>query len=371
MDHIIFASTVYTGSSILYNQLIQIKNGRITSINPGNKTDGIISVHSISSGFTDIHINGGSHLHFTKNPEVESLRDIDNSCSALGTAYSLPSLITSPLENIIKGIEAIKNYQQQNPNGGIFGMHLEGPFINPLKRGAHLLKYIRLPTDGELKEIIRHGRDIIKVMTIAPELFNHKQLELLLDSGITISAGHSNANFSDASMAFTQGVHMVTHLYNAMSPFSHRSPGLVGAAFEADQVYTPIIPDGFHVDFAAVRTAYRLKKDKLILISDALFTGRKLHHFQWEEFNASLINNQYINSEGNLAGSAISIGEAVHNAVYKIGIPIDQAIEMVTIRPAKALGMDRSLGKIATGYPARFTVFDDSLKIFKVLNYLD
>lgn len=369
MTDTIFASRLYSGSSVLENQLIHIDKGRITSLEPGTALPGMKSVSCIAPGFTDIHINGGSKFHFTKKPDVETVEDIDLSSRGTGTAYTLPSLITSPLDNIFKGIDAVKTYRDKNPHGGVLGMHLEGPFLNPLKRGAHLLEYIKKPSDADLEAIIRKGKDVISLLTIAPECFHPDQIQLLLDSGITISVGHSNATYEESHRAFDQGIQLVTHLYNAMSPFSHRSPGLIGAALDHPSVYAPIILDGAHCDFAAASIAYKMKKDKLFLISDALFIDRKVKDFKWGSFDAFLENDQYMNSEGNLAGAAISLAEGVRNAVYKVGIPLQEAVEMATSRPAQALGIAASYGYISNGYPAVFTIFDDKLETFELLDF--
>jgi N-acetylglucosamine-6-phosphate deacetylase len=370
MEQTIFASKVYTGTSVLENQLITSYKGRITGITPGVVADADVRVQNLSAGFIDAHINGGDNFHFTQDASIRGVEDIDQGSSALGTAYTLPSLITSPIENILQGIQAIASYRELNPDSGVLGMHLEGPYLNPLKRGAHLLKYIKKPETTELQMLIKAGKDQIRLLTIAPEMFSTDQIKLLLDSGIIISAGHSNATYEQATSAFEQGIRLVTHLYNAMSPFQHRSPGLVGAAFDHPEVYAPIILDNTHCDFSAARVAYKIKKDKLFLISDALFTGRKVKSFKWESFDAQLINDQYVNAEGNLAGATISLGEAVYNAVNHIGVPLAEAIEMVTLRPAAAIGLSHSLGQVAIGYPARFTSFDDELQHFQVISHM-
>jgi N-acetylglucosamine-6-phosphate deacetylase len=369
MEQTIFASKVYTGTVVLENQLITSSNGRIATIAPGLSTAADLQVQNLSAGFIDVHINGGNNFHFTQEASIRGVGDIDYGASALGTAYTLPSLITSPIENIFQGIQAIAAYRHSNPNSGVLGMHLEGPYLNPDKRGAHLLKYIKKPETKELQMLINAGKGHIRLLTIAPEMFSADQIKLLLDSGITISAGHSNATYEQASAAFALGIRLVTHLYNAMSPFQHRSPGLVGATFDHPEVYAPIILDNTHCDLSAASVAYKIKKEKLFLISDALFTGRMVKKFQWESFDARLIGDQYVNSEGNLAGATISLGEAVYNAVNHIGIPLAEAVEMVTSRPAAALGIGDSLGQIAVGYPARFTSFDDELQQFQVISY--
>ena len=367
MSKQIFAKKLFTEYSILENQLISFDNHLITKIESTNQNPGVDSFDNICAGLFDIHINGGEKFHFTQKPDTDTLEDIDSANFKYGTAYSLPTIITSSTENILKGIEATKAYIQQNPGSGIPGMHLEGPFLNPLKRGAHLEAYVRKPTNAELEEIVKYGKGIIKMITIAPEMFSTEQIELLLESGITISAGHSNATYSQAQGAFGQGIQIITHLYNAMSPLQHRQPGLVGATFDNPYVYAPLIIDGVHCDFGAASIAYKIKKDKLILISDALFLGQKVTKFNWGEFDATLKNGQYTNSEGNLAGATISLADAISNAVKFVEIPLIEALAMSTIRPARALGMADQLGKVEVGYPSTFTSFSDDLAKFSVI----
>lgn len=363
----IFANHVYTGETVLEKQLITCEKGHIVAINQGNAKDADEVVEHIAPGFFDIQVNGGAAYHFTAHPHEDCLSDIEETCLADGTAFVLPTLITSSMDNILMGIESVKNYKKKHPQSGILGMHLEGPFINPVKRGAHLLKYIRKPERALIEEIIKYGKDTILQMTLAPEVFDQDMLALLQDSGIALAIGHTNASFEEANRAFDQGVKQVTHLFNAMSPFQHRSPGVVGAVLADERVYAPIVLDGRHVDFAAAAIAYKLKRDKFFLISDALFLGKKKAHFQWEEFDATLKNDEYVNSEGNLAGANISLMDAVQNAIKHLGASTQEAIEMATRRPAEAVGIHHRIGKIAPGYPARFTGFDAALQHARVL----
>ncbi|WP_025763980.1 N-acetylglucosamine-6-phosphate deacetylase [Dyadobacter tibetensis] len=363
----IFAENVYTGTGHLTNQVVTIQDHKISALAPAEYTGDLPFYSHLAPGLFDIHINGGERFHFTQKPDEETLADIALASESTGTACTLPTLITSGTDNILKGLEAVRSYQQKKPFSGIIGMHLEGPFINIKKRGAHLPQYIRRPEDTELKEIIAAGKGVLKLITVAPEQLSGAQIALLQEAGIIVSAGHSDASYQQAAKAFGQGIGIVTHLYNAMSSFQHRAPGLVGATFDHPEIYAPIILDGVHCDYAAARVAYQLKKDRMILISDALFLNQKVKSFQWGEFDAQLIEGQYRNKEGNLAGGAISLGQAVHNAVYEVGIPLREAVEMASTRPAKALGMDHEMGKIATGYPSIFTSFNDSLTQFEVL----
>ncbi|KQS31319.1 N-acetylglucosamine-6-phosphate deacetylase [Dyadobacter sp. Leaf189] len=365
----LFASQVFTGSEVVKDQLIQIVEGKIASMEYAQPDPGVTRIPNLAAGLFDSHINGGERFYFTERADEETIDDIYTASVNTGTAYVLPTLITSPHTNILKGIEATRSYMEKNPGSGVLGMHLEGPFLNPIKRGAHLTEFVRKPTNAELEEIIAVGKGIIRLITIAPEMFTEDQIRMLLDSGIIVSAGHSNATYDEAVKAFGQGIQLVTHLYNAMSAFGHRSPGLVGATFDTESVYAPLIIDGVHCDFGAASVAYKIKKDKLFLISDALFLGEKVTEFKWGEFDAYLKNGRYTNSDGNLAGATISLADAVRNAVQIVGIPLQEAIEMATIRPAQALGLADQIGKIEIGYPAVFTTFNDDLSDFQVLKY--
>lgn len=369
MKQAIVNATVHTGDEILTNKIVIVENGKVQAITselPEDCASIDLQGQHLAAGFIDIHINGGERLYFTQSPNEEAIHDIYESGLQYGTTHVLPCLITSSLENILQGIEAIKNYRLKY-NNGVIGMHLEGPFINPVKRGAHLLKYVRNPTNAELEEIIRYGKDVITLMTIAPECFTDEQLEMLLDSGINIAEGHSNATYEQAQHGFAKGIQLITHLFNAMTQFGHRSPGLVGACLSNENVYTPIILDGAHCDYAAARLAYKLKKDKLVLISDALFLSKKRTQFVWEGFNVKLQDGFYRNDEGNLAGATISMADAVRNAVRELNVTVDEAIKMATCRAAAAIKMEDKIGKIKPGYPATFVQFTEDLSVMHAL----
>lgn len=370
MKKAIINGIVHTGEEI-NNDVIIIENGIIISVQKEIPTDiPLIDLKGshISAGFIDIQINGGERLYFSQNPTEETIRDIYETSLKYGTTHTLPCLISSSKETILQGIEAIRNYKAKY-NNGVLGMHLEGPFLNPLKRGAHSINQVRKPTNSELEEIIRYGKDVIKVITIAPECFTDEQLDMLLESGIVISAGHSTMTYKEAQYYFSKGIKLVTHLFNAMTQFGHREPGLVGATFENESVYAPVILDGAHCDYAAAKLAYKLKQDKFFLISDAAFLGRKVSSFKWENFDAHLENGFYRNDEGNLAGASISMEEAVQNAFNHLNVSADEAIKMATCRVAAAINMENQFGKIKPGFPASFVTFNDDLSRIETLNY--
>ncbi len=358
---------VFSGGQVLKNQSITIENGIITAIDSlaeGEKSE----IKNICPAFVDIHINGGEEHHFTANPTEVTLKDIETAALKNGVAHTLPTLITSSLENIDKGIEAIRSYKEKNPQTGILGMHLEGPFLDVKKRGAHLEKYLLQPTDEALDRIIKNGKGIIKMITIAPEHFSPSQIDKLLVSGIAVSLGHSNAGFEQSNAAFSQGVTLVTHLFNAMSALGHREPGLVGATLINNDVYAPIILDDVHVDKHVAKLAFEAKKGKLFLISDALFQNHKKKEFKWEEFDAELQNGNYINADGNLAGATISMVDAIQNAADWFDIPLEKAIYMATELPLLAIKEKRKIGKIAVGYEARLCTFANNLEDINIFS---
>lgn len=371
MKQAIINTTVHTGDEIITNGVIIIENGKIISVQkdiPNDLETIDLKGKHISAGFIDIQINGGEQLYFSQTPTEEAIQDIYDASLKYGTTQVLPCLISSSHETILQGIEAVRNYRDKHKNG-VIGMHLEGPFLNPLKRGAHSIDQVRKPTNAELEEIIRLGKDVIKVITIAPECFTDEQLNMLLESDIVISIGHSTVTHKEAQVYFSKGIKLVTHLFNAMTQFGHREPGLVGAALENENVFAPVILDGAHCDYAAAKLAYKLKQDKFFLISDATFLGRKVEIFNWDNFDAHLDNGFYRNDDGNLAGATISMLEAVQNAYNHLDVSADEAIKMATSRVASAIGLADKFGKIKAGYPATFVQFNDDLSEIETLDF--
>jgi N-acetylglucosamine-6-phosphate deacetylase len=367
MKQAIVNGIVHTGDEILNNAVVIIENGIIISVqNEIPEAVNLIDLKGkhLSAGLIDIQINGGEKFYFSQSPTEETINDIYETSLKYGTTHTLPCLISSSNETILQGIEAIRSYKEKYKNG-VLGMHLEGPFLNPLKRGAHSATQVRKPTNSELEEIIHYGKDVIKVITIAPECFTEEQLDMLLESDIVVSIGHTTITYAEAQYYFSKGINLVTHLFNAMTQFGHREPGLVGAIFENESIHAPIILDGAHCDYSSARIAHKLKKDKLFLISDATFLGRKIQNFKWENFDAHLENGFYRNEEGSLAGATISMDEAVKNAFDHLNVSVDEAIKMATSQVASAIKMDKEIGNIKSGFPAQFVTFNDDLSLIE------
>lgn len=340
------------------------KAGVITSLDflseiPSDTTsyDQVIDLSGdyLAPGMIDIQLNGGYTKYFSLTPDLDTLAEMTDASLEFGTPFFYATLISSPLDVVHRAIDVVRTAMQSNPY--LLGMHLEGPFLNPQRKGAHNASLLHSPTDAELEEVLERGKGVIKLITIAPEMLTHAQIELIQRSGIQVSFGHSEATYEEAMELFDRGVNIVTHLYNAMSAFTHRAPGLTGAALLHPDVYTPLILDGRHCHWAAARLAYRLKGDKLILLTDAAVLGRRMQEMAWEGLHAILTpDGFYVNPEGNLAGAAISMGEAVEHACKHLGVSPAEAMDMASGRVAKAIGVwGEKLGHIAVGYRAVFT----------------
>ena len=316
-------------------------------------------------GFIDLQLNGAAGTVFKFDLNEYSLKKTFETHLKYGTTSWLPTMVSASHADIIKSIEVVKEFQGRY---GILGMHLEASYFNIKKRGAHQSEFIRKPNDEELLEIVKKGAGVIKFMTIAPEMFTDKQINLLTDSGIKLSAGHSNASYTQSQHAFNMGVSKVTHLYNAMSSFTSREPGLTGAVLDNENIYAGIIVDGVHSHYSSVRIAVKLKKDKLILVSDSSF----LEHPEKEFFiyGMKVIQNggYCISVDGTLAGSNIAMYHGFYNMVNHVGIPKERAVDMASLVPAKYLGIDGFYGKIEKGSFADFVILNKDLQIKGVIN---
>lgn len=366
------ARLISDGQELSASSLV-VANGHICSVG-ADKTaeyEQVIDLegHILTPGLIDIQINGGYTRYFSLTPDAETIAEVTEACLEHATPYFYITLISSPVQTIFTAIDAVRAAMQTNPH--ILGMHLEGPFLNPIRKGAHNAQIICSPTLDTLRELIEYGRGVIRMITLAPEMWSPEAIDLILESGIQISLGHSEATYEEAMALFDRGVHIVTHLYNAMSAFTHRSPGLVGASLEHPEVYTPLILDGRHCHPAAARLAYKLKGEQFILLTDAAVLGRRMKEMAWEGLHAILTpEGYYVNPDGNLAGSAISMPEAVSNAMSYLGVTFAEAVDMGTRRVARAIGMQDKLGRLAEGYQAAFSVFAPDLSSSHSLSLL-
>jgi N-acetylglucosamine-6-phosphate deacetylase len=312
----------------------------------------------IAPAFIDLQIYGAYGKLLAVYPETDSLIKLKEYCERGGAAFCLPTVATNTKEVFYNCIDAIRDYWE-NDGKGILGLHLEGPWINPAKCGAHIESLIHSPTINEAEEILNYGKGVIRMITLAPEVCSKEVIELILSQQIIISAGHSNASYDEAKTGFANGITAVTHLYNAMSPLQQRQPGLVGAAMDDNNVMASIIPDGYHVDYAGLRIAKQIMKERLFVITDAV-TETSSGYYQHKQ-----VGDKY--EAGNiLSGSALTMNKALQNLVNFGGIDLSEALRMCSCYPAKVLGMKKN-GKIEKGYDARMVVLDDKMQVKQLL----
>jgi N-acetylglucosamine-6-phosphate deacetylase len=308
--------------------------------------------------FIDLQIYGGNGKLFSQELSLEAIDATDDYCITGGCSRFMITVATNSLEKMLTAIETIKAYQQENQNG-LLGLHLEGPYINPIKRGAHIEQFIRQATVEEIQQLIDRADGVIKMITLAPELCSNEIIELLQQHEIILSAGHSNATYYEATNAFNKGFTAATHLFNAMSPLQSREPGMVGAIYNHQKVMSSIVCDGIHTDFASVSISKKIMKERLFLITDAVTETSG-------EYSHLLNKDHYTLPNGTLSGSALTMIKAVNNCVDAAGISFDEALRMASLYPSNAAGLQKQFGKIEKGYKADFTILSKEKKVKKV-----
>ena len=359
MRTIFTADKIFTGSAWLPDHSIIIEDELIVDVLPtvslSSETEVEKHLPIIAPAFIDVQIYGATKKLFATYPTADSLEKLYDHCIAGGTNYFLPTAATNTTDVFYKCIDAIKAYWEKGGKG-VLGFHIEGPWINKLKRGAHIESIIHSPSVDEVKDLLAYGKDVIKIITLAPEVCSKEVVDLILSEGIIISAGHSNATFAEGTNAFENGIPTATHLFNAMSALHHREPGLPAAVLQHPSVMASIIPDGYHVDFEMISIAKQIMKERLFVITDAVTeTNEGLYPHQ-------LAGDKY-ESNGILSGSALTMAKGVKNLVDKTGIELSEALRMASLYPARLLGMSNSLGMIKKGYKADFVFLNEVLSV--------
>lgn len=345
---------------------VQIRNGKITSFNPDNSDDEVIEGKGryLSPGFIDIHIHGAGN-HDTMEGTFDALETISKTIAEHGTTTFLPTTMTVDTKEIRKAVEAAKVAQGQVSGASIGGVHLEGPFINEGAIGAQNPKYVQKPTLEAFKAMVGNNLDLIKNITMAPEVEGALELiPYLRENGINVAMGHSVATYEQAMEGIRAGVNHSTHLFNAMTPFTHRKPGVVGAIFDTD-ITTETISDGIHVSYPSLRTAYKIKtSDKVLLITDAMMACGM------PDGTYSLGGQAVISKEGAarltsgaLAGSILTMDKAVKNVFEHTNLPLHEVIKMASYNGALFIGAEKNTGKIALNYDADLLILSDDLKV--------
>ncbi len=363
MTYAFFNATIYTGKEIVSDKVL---------ITIGNKIKGLVEMDSIpegaikincqkgiiAPGLIDLQIYGGGGHLFSNKPTKTALKSMINSLLSSGTTGFLLTLATNSIDVFKESIKVVR----ENPHPALLGLHFEGPYLNPVKRGAHIIEYIKRPERNEVENLLEEAAGVLKMMTLAPEMCTPEIINLFTDNGVIVSAGHSNATFEEAVLGFENGVTTTTHLFNAMSPMHHRNTGLPGAAFLSETAYASIIADGIHVDYKTLILSKKLMGERLFLITDAVEEvkeGAYVHVKQTDRFTLP---------DGTLSGSRLTLLQAVKNCVQHAGIPLDESLRMASTYPAQVIKRS-DIGLIKAGTKANLTIFTtDFIPLFTVLD---
>jgi N-acetylglucosamine-6-phosphate deacetylase len=322
---------------------------------PSSYTGIDIKGNLLAPAFIDLQIYGGNGKMFSQETTIDSIKATYEYCKSGGASSFMITIATNSIEKFVEGMAIVREYWKQGGKG-LLGLHMEGPYLNPAKKGAHVESYLKRPTIEEVTMLLEKGSDVLKMMTIAPECCDAAVINLLQNNGVLVSAGHTNATYDVASKAFNDGIPVATHLYNAMSSLLHRAPGVVGAIFDHPSVMSSVVCDGIHADFAAVRIAKNIMKERLFYITDAVAEtthGDYVHLFKGDHFALP---------DGTLSGSSLTMMKCVQNGVEKLGISLEESLRMASRYPASLLaGPVR--GVFQPGATAEVVVFNDTFEV--------
>jgi N-acetylglucosamine-6-phosphate deacetylase len=314
-------------------------------------------------GYIDLQVNGGGGVLFNDEPTVAGIRAIGEAHRRHGTTGFLPTLISDDLSVVAQAIAAV---QQAIDAGvpGVLGIHIEGPYLNQLRKGVHNPALIRRP-DADIVELLSGLRSGTTLVTLAPEVTTPEVLSQLHARGVVLSAGHTNASYADIASALRHGLRGFTHLFNAMSQLTGREPGVVGAALHDPDSYCGLIVDGHHVDPVVLNIALAAKRhDRFMLVSDAMpCAGTTLTSFMLQGRPIHVQGDYCIDDAGTLAGTVLTMDRCVRNAISLLGVAPATAIRMASQYPADFLGRAHELGRIAPGCRASFVAVDADLNV--------
>lgn len=370
---ILCGARVFDGTSLRSGYSLVIEGGLVVAIAPDSEVpDGAcerLSGGILAPGFLDLQVNGGGGVMLGDVPSVEGIARICAAHRALGSLHITPTLITDTPETTAKVLAAgIAAGRAGVP--GFAGLHLEGPHLDPRRKGAHDPARIRPMTEEDLGLLCRAAADLPALMvTLAPEAATPEQIARLAEAGVVVSLGHSDTALEPARAAFVAGARCVTHLFNAMSQLGSREPGLVGAALDAPAVYAGLIADGIHVAPETLRAAIAAKRgaDRLFLVSDAMAAaGTEMAEFSLGGRPIYRRDGRLTLADGTLAGADITLPAAVKILVQLVGRPIDEALRMVTTIPAACIGAEDHLGRLAIGRAADLVQLSDDLELVRV-----
>lgn len=360
---------VLTDNGLETGLAVLVEEGRISALVPADDprvaaaTQVDLQGHALLPGYIDAQVNGGGGYLFNNTPDVDTLAAIARAHRRFGTTGLLPTLISDDVAVMEKAIAATAAAIEAKVPG-VLGIHLEGPYIAPARKGTHDASKFRVPDAAEIA-MAASLRDGVTLLTLAPERVPVAAIRALVEAGVIVAAGHTAASYEQARAGLDAGITGFTHLYNAMSPLQGREPGAVGAALEDRDSWCGVIVDGVHVHPASLRVALAAKpRGKVFLVTDAMPpVGAEDPSYSLYGEVITAVDGVVRNAAGSLAGSALDMGTAVRNAVRLLGLPLEEAARMASTYPARFLGLGDRYGRIAPGYQADLVQVDDDLQV--------
>jgi N-acetylglucosamine-6-phosphate deacetylase len=323
-------------------------------------------------GFVDLHIHGAGG-HDVMEGSGNALRSVTRKVSEYGTTSIVATTVTASTDETLRAVEDIAAYiahqhETDEPRAEILGIHFEGPFISKQRRGVHPAEWIQLPSAETLSRFIKAAAGNARILTIAPEVLGAAPcIDAAREAGLVVSIGHTDATYEQARAAMARGAHSATHVYNAMRPFTHRDPGVIGAVLTSADINAELIADGVHVEEAAMKLLLMAKgAAHVTLVSDGLSaTGMPDGKYTLGGFEVTVSGGVCRNAEGVLAGSTLTLDRALRNIVA-LGTSLPDAVRMLTLNPAVLLGIEFKKGSLRVGADADILLLDEGLRVANV-----
>ena len=357
---------IFTGDSILVDHALLLRDDRIAGLAPLASLPRDARMQDVEGllapGFLDIQVNGGGGVLFNDTPTEQAAAEIARAHARHGCTAILPTFITGTADGMAQALAAVRAALQAG-TPGVAGLHLEGPFLSRARIGAHDPSLVRPMGEDDLRLLLESGIEHL-LLTVAPETVHPDQIRRLVQGGIVVSLGHSDADHETVSAAIDAGATGVTHLFNAMSQMSGRAPGLVGTALDRDEIWAGLIADLHHVDPLMIRIALAAKRGpgRLFLVSDAMPTaGSALDSFTLSGRTVYRRDGKLAFEDGTLAGADLTMDQAVGTMVASQGLPVEEALRMASLYPARFMGMEQAHGRIEAGRPADLVLLDEAL----------
>ncbi|MCJ8009217.1 N-acetylglucosamine-6-phosphate deacetylase [Lederbergia wuyishanensis] len=367
---VIVNARVVTPGDITQSSVVWIENAQIQKVDQGILPEVPSEYEIIDAkgqllipGMIDVHIHGANGFDMMDGTE-ESILEVSKTCAMTGCTSFLVTSVSSSIEDLMIMIRNVKKVIGTEQGAKIAGIHLEGPYLNVKRKGMQNELYLRHPNIDEMKEILIEAGDLVKMVTIAPELPGGiEMVEFLKEQGIIVAIAHSDATYEEAKEAFSKGASHVTHCFNGMRPIHHRDPGLVVAAFEEEHVSLQAIVDQIHLHPAIVRLMHRIKgPEGVVLITDALQAMQMGDgEYEFGGHKVTVANGEARLADGTLASSTVTMNEALQKTVES-GISLDDAVYMGATTPANILGM-LNKGRIASGMDADLVLLDSNFDV--------